>query len=1683
MISNNCARFACLAALFALLPATVWAQNNSWIGPSEGNWNNAANWSLGVVPTSAHTVGISSNTVILNSAPAATAGVLNVQLGSELHILNGASLTAVSSNIGIAGNGLLRVAGAGTQSAFLPVGPVASLNLGGPGFTGTLIVENGALVQTGSVLDHGVNLGFAGAGTGHIQLKGTESGRGVLATSRVQKVGSGTLTFDGGVLRALAANPNFLIGFAAGDVAINAGGAFIDTNGLGIGIPAPMSGTGGLTKQGAGTLSLTGANTYAGATTVSTGTLSIGSGGTSGSVAGNILNNAALVFNRSDALSYGGSISGTGTLTKQGAGTTTLTGASTYTGNTTVEAGILRVSGTGSINSPGATLSVGSTSGQPATLEIFAGGDVAALQALITDSATVSGVGSTLMASGLIFVAGDDLGNALTIENGATVSAGGEMRLAVNPAGDGTLNIGAFDLANPTTAGTLQAASVIFGIGSSVGTGVINFNQSDATVFSANISGLGSVVQRGSGTTSLTGAATHTGGTTVSAGTLSIGNGGTAGSIAGNVSLSNVANLAFNRADAHSYAGQASGIGTLTKLGAGTLTLTGANTHSAGTRAKAGVLRVSGTGSIEHFFADMVVGDVAGDQSTLEILAGGSVTNANGALGNAVGSQGSATVSGTDAVWTNLDWLRVGVAGSDNTLTIAAGGSVSSGSGYIGYESTASNNSAVVSSDGLWTNTIDLTVGNAGSFNMLSIQSGGSVSSPSGYIGRASSGNNNSIVVSGENAVWTNPQRLSVGYAGSDNTLAIQNGGRVSSGNSYIGELGSADDNSALVSDGALWTNAAELVVGASGSGNMLTIQGGGVTNTEGYIGLNSDGGANQVLVSGGTSTWTNSEELAVGFLGSGNLLTIEGGGHVSDASAVIGYDGIANGNSVRVSGANSTWANAQSLVVGLSGDDNSLTIESGGRVTSRGISVIGYNSTAGNNRVRVGGPDAVWTHTGTGLNDKILVGLNGSNNSLTIEDGGHVFSDEGVIGETSSASNNSVLITGENSTWTVPSIDVGFRGSNNSLTIANGGRVQSIRGGLAISARFADNNRVLVTGEGSTLLCLADGTVFGGQIIVGSAGNGNSFIVEDGGTVLAESYGGFFVSGNNSTVIVRGEGSSLTLYGLNVARTGSNATFTIKDGATVTNLYRWSEVDNQSTMTVSGAGSIYNTGSFDLGTAPQSSGGAKLIISDGGRIAVFRTDPDVLPAQSLNGRIGYRSTGAISTNNSVLVTGQDSAWTNEGIIYIARENMLTIESGGLVSLAEGTGTLSFVSDDHRGGTLNIGAFDLAAPTTAGTLQAGSIVFDAGAHVINFNQTDATTLGADISGGGSLVQRGSGTTTLTGAATHTGGTTISAGTLAIGDGATNGSVSGDILNNASLVFNPAGALTHGGAISGTGQLTKQGAGTLTLTAPSTYTGGTTVSGGTLLVSDVGPGQSVLGLGHVIVATGGALGGNGSHDAAIVHGTLSPGEPNSVGLMRFGVEALLTPTATTEMQLGGLDPADYDRIIASDYITKGILSISFVNGFTPEIGDTFHLFDGFHSEGAFSDIIFANAGYEADFDYAEGNLVFTAVAPSLPGDYNDDGAIDAADYVVWRKLEGTENVLPNDPIGGTIDTDQYNQWRGNFARTAPGGGATTFVAVPEPVGTPLAAVAMLLTWCFAGRPCRISLTSPHRACRL
>jgi outer membrane autotransporter protein len=313
-----------------------------------------------------------------------------------------------------------------------------------------------------------------------------------------------------------------------------------------------ISGTGGsVIKQGTGTQTLSGDNTYSGGTTISTGTLQLGNGGTSGSIVGDVVDNGTFAINRSDTFTFGGVISGSGAFAQIGPGTTVLTATNTYSGGTTISAGTLQ-------------------------------------------------------------------------------------------------------LGNGGTSGSI--------VGDVVDNGTFAINRSDTFTFGGVISGSGAFAQIGLGTTILTATNTYTGGTTISAGTLQLGNGGTSGSIVGDVVDNSI--FAVNRSDTFSFGGVISGSGAFAQIGPGTAVLTGANTYTGPTTVDAGTLLVDGS-----LAAASAVTVNSGATLGGTGAAGAVTINDGGVLapGNSPGTPGTFTVGSlslSNASLLNYDLGTPGVIGS-----------------------------------------------------------------------------------------------------------------------------------------------------------------------------------------------------------------------------------------------------------------------------------------------------------------------------------------------------------------------------------------------------------------------------------------------------------------------------------------------------------------------------------------------------------------------------------------------------------------------------------------------------------------------------------------------------------------------------------------------------------------------------------------------------------------------------------------------------------------------------------------------------------------------------------------------------------------------------------------------------------------------------------------------------------
>ena len=276
-------------------------------------------------------------------------------------------------------------------------------------------------------------------------------------------------------------------------------------------------------------------------------------------------------------------LQGSTQLVKEDLGTLVLSGANTYTGGTAIDGGAVQVVADSNLGAATGPLS-------------FNGGTLA------TTASFTSGRATTLNSGGGTF----DVAPSTTLTmNGAIDGAGalgksnaGTLVLAADNTyiGDTTISAGTLQVGNGGTTGSI--------LGDVADSGTLAFDRSDTVSFPGVISGTGSVIQAGTGTTILTGDSSYTGGTTISAGTLQLGDGGTTGSILGDVADNGT--LAFDRSDTVAFPGVISGSGGLAQIGPGTTTLTGANTYTGGTTISAGTLQLGNGGT-----SGSILGNVA----------------------------------------------------------------------------------------------------------------------------------------------------------------------------------------------------------------------------------------------------------------------------------------------------------------------------------------------------------------------------------------------------------------------------------------------------------------------------------------------------------------------------------------------------------------------------------------------------------------------------------------------------------------------------------------------------------------------------------------------------------------------------------------------------------------------------------------------------------------------------------------------------------------------------------------------------------------------------------------------------------------------------------------------------------------------------------------------------------------
>lgn len=311
-----------------------------------------------------------------------------------------------------------------------------------------------------------------------------------------------------------------------------------------------------------------------------------------------------------------GQITGPGSLTVAGPGRVTLNSTNTYAGGTAVTSGTLTGghATVGAIDAFGAGAMTMSGGTLRTTVTGTLANDISFTAA--TTSTLSAAAGTTLLASGgmsvndahVQFGSATDTGTVqLQFAVGTSVSTG--TTLAVN---GGTLqatdSILSFFTGNAGST-TVAAGAVLdyndhtSALRNLLGAGTVNTGSSAATTISIMNGDFGGVIQGAgrlslsfgvSGTVTLTGANTYTGGTTINSGhTLQLGNGGTTGSIVGNVV--NNGTFAINRSNNMAFGGIISGTGAFEQNGTGGTVLTAVNTYTGATTVNAGTLIVDGS--------------------------------------------------------------------------------------------------------------------------------------------------------------------------------------------------------------------------------------------------------------------------------------------------------------------------------------------------------------------------------------------------------------------------------------------------------------------------------------------------------------------------------------------------------------------------------------------------------------------------------------------------------------------------------------------------------------------------------------------------------------------------------------------------------------------------------------------------------------------------------------------------------------------------------------------------------------------------------------------------------------------------------------------------------------------------------------------------------------------------------
>jgi autotransporter-associated beta strand protein len=1369
--------------------------------------------------------------------------------------------------------------------------------------------------------------------SGNVTLSGnnthtgnTTMGFATLNLANVNAVSASTLVVTGTVnLTAPGGANTYNLGGLSGSTGLSIGNNAlrIGANGMNTtysGFLGGISGNGSVTKVGNGTLILSSNNTYTGGTTISGGTLQLGAGSTTGSVTGNIINNANLTFNRLGNFSQTEIISGNGNVTKQGTGNLTLSGSQTYSGSTTVSEGTLTLSGSLASTSigiaSGATL-LNQNSGLLANSTVANAGNFTVNAAETIGSLT--GSGNTILNAALTT---GGLNNADQISGNITGNA------SLTKAGNGTLSL----TGSATNSGGLMISSGTLSIGNGNTTGSVTgnitnnaalvFNRSNENTYNGIVSGNGTLEQLGTGTTILGGNNTYTGGTIVTGGILQ----GTTQSLQG--AITNNATLVFYQTANGTYAGALGGTGLLSKNGTGTLIVSGNGSFSGATAINSGTLAV--TGSLAN--------------ATTQINSGATLTG-SGSLGAVtINSGGILTGTGTAGAVTINAGGSINPGNSPGTITV--GNSVWNGGGIYNWELDSVNGKEgtgwdlISSSGNLTINAssgdefvINATNGNGSGFNPNTRSYNWKIAE---FTGGITGFDASKFVIDSTDfnlaptdgifllSVASTNTTLSLNYstvatwqAGSGNWTTTANwvegiapidGVRIE----YAGDTGDSENNSTVAnikgltftnsSNGSFTIGGGDLVIGSEGIVNNSTH-----TNTvainltlgadqtfaantgnlvvsgdiSGEASLTKEG--NKTLVLSGNNTYAgtttvnngtleiatggsinNTSDIFVGLLDGDNGTLHINGGSLSNAVGNLGTQEGSVGTAIVSAG---NWTNTGSLFVGLGGT-GSLTINGTGHVTNEDGFVGHFFGSTGT----VGVSGGTWT------NRYLFIGNDGTG-SLTINGTGNVTNSDGYVGHLGGG-NGTVSVSG--GTWTNSSnLDIGGAEGTGSLTI-NGTGTVIVGGTLSRSSHGTINlesGGTLQIGNGGTTGMLATDLTNNGTLVFDVADvayhdnsiNGTGAVDKTGTGTLVLSGSSSNYSGATSIkagTLLLDSGYSNTASAVSVLSNGTLGGSGTAGDVTVLANATMSPGGNApvgiSTFSISSVNPEIAT--LTVGNLTFN-GGAIYNWQLGNATGMAGTDWDLI---SSLGTLGLNATSSnltlsLSTFGDATLEGvKKASWeigNSTQSITGFNKNAFSINYNSM----NGTDGRYFMSLGSGNKTLVLN-YKTAATWNTGNgnwttaSQWENDFLPENGDAVEFTGTGGISTNNFASGNLSTI---SGISFLEGAGAYT----VNGNTLQIGeDGIVNASsnlqtIGMNLTAGEVLVVDAANeGIEISGVVSGSSSLTKTGSKTLTLSGNNTYSGGTSVDAGTLyLRTDIfAPEGALFNMGNVSVASGATL---------------------------------------------------------------------------------------------------------------------------------------------------------------------------------------------------------------------------------